>query len=68
VYIKDPPTTLPAALERIKELEQKVAELKTALEMGTIPAWVIAEGWEEIRQQQAENKAYWEKQKETAQP
>lgn len=47
MYIKEPPTTLPAALERIKELEQRLEDLKLSIDYGIVPAWVITDLQEE---------------------
>ena len=40
-YIKDPPTTLPEAMERIKELEKKVQDLAMAIDLNTMPIWLV---------------------------
>ena len=41
VYVKDPPTTLPEAMARIKELEKKVQDLVLAMDLDTMPIWLV---------------------------
>ena len=40
-YVKDPPTTLPEALARIKELEKKIQDLALAIDLSTMPIWLV---------------------------
>lgn len=40
-YVKEPPTTLPEAMARIKELEKKIEQLVLAMDLDTMPIWLV---------------------------